>query len=224
MYVGHFAIGLALKAKRPETPTLPLLLGVGFLDLLHGIFVVLGFDTVTPDLRAGPYLYFDLTFIDWDHSLLAAVFWSAVWGLLFVKDRRVALMAFIAAFSHFIADWPMHDKDLALYPFSAEHFGLGAWSRFGTASWVLEGLFAAALTLYAFRSAQRRGEDWGWVCAVMGVLFLNLSPWLSPMKFVATLHEPAVHVVQGVLVTVGFILPALLLAWLIERAKRLGVS
>ena len=223
MYVGHFAIGLALKAKFPKTPALPLLMGVGFLDLLDGIFIVLGFNTVTPNLLAGPYLFFDLTFIDWDHSLVAALFWSVVWGLAFIKDRRVAVMAFIAAFSHFVADWPMHNGDLALYPFSVEHFGLGAWGKLGTLSWILEGIFTGALMLYAFRSAAARGERWGWVCAVMALLFLNLSPWLSPMKHVATFNEPAAHVVHGILVTMGFVLPGLLLRWLIERATRLGV-
>jgi hypothetical protein len=58
----------------------------------------------------------------------------------------------------------------------------------------------------------------------MVVLFLNLSPWLSPMKHVATLNEPAAHVVHGILVTMGFVLPGLLLTWLIERATRLGVG
>jgi hypothetical protein len=33
-----------------------------------------------PEPHAGPYLFFDLTFIDWDHSLLMAAFWSVVWG------------------------------------------------------------------------------------------------------------------------------------------------
>jgi hypothetical protein len=54
MYVGHFAIGLAMKAKYPKIPALPLMIGVGFLDLLDGIFIMLGFDTVTPNLKSGP--------------------------------------------------------------------------------------------------------------------------------------------------------------------------
>lgn len=220
MYVGHFAIGLALKARFPQTPTLPLLLGVGFLDLLDGLFIVLGWNTVTPNLAAGPYLFFDLTFIDWDHSLAAALFWSTAWALLFLKDKRVALLAFVAAFSHFVADWPMHNQDLALYPFAATHFGLGAWGRLGTASWVLEGLFAAALTCYAWRSAAQRGVNWAWPSVLMGLLFLNLSPWLSPMWHVAQLDEPAAHLVHGLLVTAGFVQPGLLLTWLIDRAER----
>lgn len=220
MYVGHFALGLALKAKFPKTPTLPLLMGVGFLDLLDGLFIVAGFNTVTPNLQAGPYLFFDLTFIDWDHSLLAALLWSAVWGLLFIKNKHVAALAFVAAFSHFVADWPMHNADLALFPYSAQHLGLGAWGKLGTLSWVLEGLFAAAVTAWAYRSALYRGANWGWACVVMLLLFVNLSPWLSPMKHVAALNEPAAHILHGILVTAGFVIPGLLMTWIVNRAER----
>ena len=50
MYVGHFAAGLALKATEPKAPTWGLLLGVGFMDILFGPFVLLGIEraSVTP--------------------------------------------------------------------------------------------------------------------------------------------------------------------------------
>lgn len=157
MYVGHFAIGLALKARFPKIPTLPLLMGVGFLDILDGLFIILGWNHVTPNLLAGPYLFFDLTFIDWDHSLAAALLWSCVWGAFFLNDKRVAAFAFLACFSHFLADWPMHNADLALYPFSATHLGMGMWGKLGTMSWIIEGLFVAVLAGYAYLSSRRRG-------------------------------------------------------------------
>ncbi len=47
MYAGHFAAGLALKAKTPEAPTWGVLLGVGVLDILFGPFVLLGLEAVT---------------------------------------------------------------------------------------------------------------------------------------------------------------------------------
>ena len=52
MYVGHFAIGLALKARFPTVPALPIMLGAGFLDILDGVFIVLGWDRVAPNLLA----------------------------------------------------------------------------------------------------------------------------------------------------------------------------
>ena len=221
MYVGHFAIGLAIKARYPRIPALPIMMGVGFLDLLDGIFIILGFNTVTPNLNSGPYLFFDLTFIDWDHSLLAAVFWSVLWGLLFVKHRPVAIVAALAAFSHFIADWPMHNSDLALYPRAVEHYGYGLWGKLGTASWILEGAFSAVLAAYAWRLSRQRGVSLTWPCVVLLVLFLQLSPFASPMKFVATLDEPLTHILPGVLVSSGFLIPGLLMSWLLNRSERL---
>ncbi|KNC17089.1 hypothetical protein [Pseudomonas sp. RIT-PI-a] len=222
MYVGHFAIGLAIKARYPKVPALPIMMGVGFLDLLDGIFILLGFNTVTPNLASGPYLFFDLTFIDWDHSLLAALFWSVIWGLLFSKHRAVAAVAALAAFSHFIADWPMHNSDLALYPHSVEHYGYGLWGKLGTLAWVLEGVFSAVLAVYAWRISARRGVSLVWPCTVLVVLFLQLSPVASPMKLVATLQEPLTHIFHGALVSLGFLIPGLLLTWLLDRAERVS--
>ena len=223
MYVGHFAIGLALKARYPEVPAMPIVLGAGFLDVLDGIFIVLGWDRVTPNLLAGPYLFFDNSFIDWDHSLLAALFWSTLWGALFLRDRRVAVLAFVASLSHFFADWPVHNRDLALYPHAETHLGYGLWGKLGTASWVLEGAFAAALIAYAWVASARRGVNLLWPAIVLFVLFLNLSPWLSPMKHIAGLNEPWAHLLQGSLVTLGFLGPGVLLMWLVDKAESRAV-
>lgn len=220
MYVGHLAIGLALKARFPKTPTLPLLVGVGFLDILDGLFIIFGWDRVTPNLLAGPYLFFDLTFIDWDHSLLAALVWSTVWGAFFLKDKRVALMAFIACFSHFLADWPMHNNDLALFPYAQAHLGFGLWGKLGIGSWVLEGAFILLLMAYAWVTSAKRGVSLLWPSVAVAYLFFTMSPWFSAMKRVATFSEPAAHLAHGTLVTLGFLIPGLLLTWLVNRAER----
>ncbi|GGZ35458.1 hypothetical protein [Asticcacaulis endophyticus] len=164
-------------------------------------------------------LFFDLTYIDWDHSLAAALFWSAAWAALFIKDKRIAVVAFVAAFSHFVADWPMHNSDLALYPNSDIHMGYGLWGKLGVASWVLEGVFVLTLAVYAWIQSEKRGVSMLWPSVVLALLFLNLSPWLSPMKHVATLNEPAAHILHGILVTGGFLLPGAIMTWLINRSE-----
>lgn len=216
MYVGHFAIGVALKARFPEVPALPIVMGIGVLDIIDGAFILAGINQVTANLSSGPSLFFDLTFIDWDHSLLMAVVWSLLWGALFLRDKRVAAVAAVAAFSHFVADLPMHDADLALYPHSAVHFGLGLWPRLGTGSWLLEGAFAAALVAWAWQRCAKRGQSLLWPAVLLLVLFLNLSPWTSPMKFAAGLTEPAAHLLHGIIVIAGFILPNALLLRLLR--------
>ena len=219
MYAGHFAIGLAIKAASPKTPSLPIILGIGFLDMLNGLFVLLGINTVTPNPLAGPYLFFDLTFMDWDHSLAAALFWSVVWGALFWKDRKVALVAALACLSHFAADWPLHNNDLALYPHSEQHLGLGLWGHWGIWSWVAEGVFAALLMAYAWRANAKRGVSSLWPAVLLGVLFLQLSPWTSPLQFIAQMQDPWLHVLEGTLTLSGFVVPGCLFIWLLDRAE-----
>ncbi len=219
MYAGHFALGLALKARNPELRALPILIGAGFLDLLDGAFILLGVDHVRADLAAGPYLFFDLSFVDWDHSLLMAALWSLAWGAMFLKDQRVAGVATLAAFSHFLADFPVHNHDLALFPHAATHLGLGLWERLGTGSWWLEGAFTAALCAYATRLNARRGVRSLPANALVALLFVSLSPWLSPMRPIAHLSEPAAHLLHGALVVFGFLVPGLVLVWLAERAE-----
>jgi len=222
MYIGHLAIGMAMKSASPKTPTLPIMLGVGFMDIVNGLFVMAGVDRVTPNLNSGPYLYFDLTFIDWDHSLLMAAVLSQLWAALFWRDTWTAWIAAFAVFSHFLADWPLHNHDLALYPYSVEHLGYGLWGKLGTTSWLLEGAFSLALIIFAEWRNSARGVSYKCAIIVLVLLFLQMSPWLSPMKFVAQLSEPATHLLHGALVTIGFLVPGLLLTWLINRGEHLS--
>jgi len=224
MYVGHFAIGLAIKAVRPQTPALPIMMGVGFMDMVDGILIVLGLDHVTPNLASGPYLFFDLTFIDWDHSLLMAVVLSLLWAAFFLRDQATAVVAAVAVFSHFLADWPVHNHDLALYPYSVDHLGYGLWGKLGILAWVLEGVFAAVLAASAWRVRARAGVSLFWPCLLLALLFVQLSPWLSPMMYVATLELPTADIVHGIVVTAGFLIPALLFTWLINRAEPARLS
>jgi hypothetical protein len=224
MYVGHFAIGMAIKSATPKTPTMPIMLGVAFMDIVNGLFVVAGVDRVTPNLNSGPYLFFDLTFIDWDHSLLMAVVLSLAWASLFWRDKRTAWVAGLAVFSHFLADWPLHNHDLALYPYSHAHLGYGLWGKLGTRSWLLEGAFCLALIAFAEWRNSARGVSYRWVFLVLVLVFFQTSPWLSPMKFIAQLSEPAAHLVSGALGAIGFLITGLFLTWLIDRAERSPVA
>src|SRR5215468_7344685 len=220
MYVGHFAIGVAIKSASPRTATLPIMLGVGFMDIVDGLLIVAVIDRVTPNLNSGPYLFFDLTFIDWDHSALMAIVLSLIWAACSWRDRKTACIAALAVFSHFLADWPLHNHDLALYPYAEAHLGYGLWGKLGTSSWLLEGAFSMLLIAFAGWRNGARGVSYRWADLVLVLLFFQMSPWLSPMKFVAQLSEPAAHLLHGALVTIGFLIPGLLLTWLIDRAER----
>jgi hypothetical protein len=222
MYFGHYAVAAAMRARKPTLPLVPIVVGVAVLDLLHGLFVLAGLEKVTPDLAALPYLHFDLTDIDWSHSLLMAALWSIAWGALFLGRRQVALVAALAAFSHFVVDWPMHNDDLALYPRSTQHLGLGLWGKLGGWSWGLELVFSIVLLGYAWKKDTARGRRPVWPTAFIGLLALQLSPWLSPLQWVARLPEPTVHRVYAAIVFVGFLLPSAILGWLYSRLETAG--
>ena len=150
-----------------------------------------------------------------------AVVLSLAWGAIFIAECQAAVLAGAAAFSHFLADIPMHNADLALFPNAATHFGLGLWGRLCTGAWLLEGLFSASLIIWAWRVFPMRRVSVAWPVAVMIILFVQLSPWLSPMKWVARLPEPQTHILDGLLVSAGFLVPGVLLSWLTDRAERL---
>lgn len=217
MFTGHLAAGLAIKTRYPKVPALPIMFGSALLDILNGLFIISGFDQVNPDLTSGPYLYFDLAWIDWDHSLAMAIFWAVIWGAVFMKDRKTALVASSAVLLHFVMDLPVHNQDLALFPHSRIHLGLGLWGALGVYAWLLEGLLAAILMAYAWRQATIESANLKWSMLLLAGLHLQLSPRLSPMQLVARLPEPYVHILMGSFTALGFAVPALLIVWQLNR-------
>ncbi len=181
MYAGHFAAAMAMKGRMPKAPTWGLLLGVGVLDFLFGLFVLLGIEKVrvTPGLSPG----FSLDFIDWSHSLLMSVVWSVLFGLLFLRaGRSVAVIMGLAVFSHFVLDIVMHRPDVALWPGSEIHIGLGLWESLPTGWWFVELAFVAACLAYYATWARRvrtfGGRMWGVVITVLVFHVLN-APWFA---------------------------------------------
>ncbi|HEL2733516.1 TPA: hypothetical protein U1266_000723 [Streptococcus suis] len=224
MYFGHYALATAVKAKEPDLSVLPIFLATGAIDIMNGLFIMTGVDKVTPNLDTKPYLYFDLTYIDWDHSLLMGIVWSiaaafiAYWA--YKKDRRIGVATGLVAFSHWLLDLPLHNGDMALYPGSSIKLGWGWWRTLGEYGWHLEVAFSIVLLIYAYHISKKRGENIWPQLVFLALLTINMSPWLSPMKIVATFPEPWAHLVHGFLVCVGFIIPGFIFAWLYKKTSK----
>lgn len=181
MYVGHFAAGLAIKARVPRAPTWGILLGVALMDVLFGVFLLTGIERahLTPGVPPG----FRLDFIDWSHSLTMSIVWAALFGLAWRgRGRAVAWTMGFAVFSHFLLDLVVHVPDLALWPGSGTHLGLGLWTAMPTGWWFVElGVIAAGWTYY-WRRSRAEGTFGGhafWIALVLLVLHVLNSPWLS---------------------------------------------
>jgi membrane-bound metal-dependent hydrolase YbcI (DUF457 family) len=183
VYAGHFAAGLALKAREPRAPLWGLLLGVGLLDLLFALLVLGGVEraTLTPGVSPG----YSLDHIDWSHSALTSLIWACLFGALFWRSGgRVAAFMGVAVFSHFLFDLPMHPPDMPLLPGGSVHLGFGLWRSLPSGWWFVELAVVLLLTQY-YVSRARGAEGFGarpeavrWV--VVGLHVAN-SPWLSPL-------------------------------------------
>jgi hypothetical protein len=180
MYVGHFAAGLALKAREPRAPTWALLVGVGLLDILFGPFVLLGIEraSVRPDISPG----FTLDYIDWSHSLLMSFVWSMMFAAPFRRYGRAVMMAIaVSVFSHFVLDLPMHPPDLALWPNSTVRLGFGLWRTMPIGWWFVELIVITTCWGYYWRRASTVGSFGRrplMIAVVLAFLHLFNSPWV----------------------------------------------
>ncbi len=212
-------MGIALSEKYNDVPAFPIMMGIGLMDVAEGVFLNMGLAEVAANCLAGPYLFFDLIFTDWDHSLLAAIFWSVLWGLVFFRQKKVALLAGLSVFSHYLVDLPFH-TEMALYPYSAVHMGLGLWEKMEMGSWLLEGIFVVVLIAYAWKEAAKRKVQLWLTTALAVILFVGVSPWFAITKQFCSLPIEQGQPLLGLTFIVSFILPALMFTWIAKRQRR----
>src|SRR5258708_23811330 len=110
MFVGHYGVRFAVKSVDRKIPLWLLFLGVQFVDILWGIFVLIGIEKVriVPGTTASSPL--DLYYMPYTHSLLGSIGWSVLAALLFKissrarVSREAAIYIGVAVFSHWILD------------------------------------------------------------------------------------------------------------------------
>ena len=132
MFIGHYGVSLAAKRWAPRLSLGWLFLAVQMLDVLFATFVLLGVEkmAIVPGFTA--YNPYDLFFMPYSHSLLGALAWSVLFGLLTLalvgRKRAAAAVAIGAAvFSHWLLDVPMHTADMPLAGEHSTKIGLGLW-------------------------------------------------------------------------------------------------
>ncbi len=206
MFLGHYAVGFASKRVAPRASLAWFVAGATLLDLLFPLFAILGWERAHFVPADAPFLRMSLDDYPWSHSLLMAIVWAVVLGLLcraVTRDRRAALVAAAAVVSHWVLDFVTHRPDLPLAPGLPARVGLGLWhSTAGTI--VVEGLmYVAAIWLYATATRARdRVGSWGlWVF----VAFLAIAYASNVMS--STPPDPAVFA------WVGFIAGWVMVAW-----------
>jgi hypothetical protein len=181
MYAPHFAAALAIKGRTPEAPLWALLIGAFVPDLLWITLARIGIEPVqTPN-------FFD----DFSHSLVSVAILASVFALAFLRRGKPVFIAiWLAVFSHFVLDFPVHPRRLALAPLTGIYLGwdLLAWGShpgwLGAINdwWLQLAVLLVLLVVYAtgMRTARIRRTTVAPSSALLiGIQLLTLFPCIS---------------------------------------------
>lgn len=175
MFIGHYAVAFSAKKTAPKVSLGVLFLAAQFVDLLWPFFLVFGLEHVKID--PGNTVLTPLDFYDYplSHSLLSAIIWPLVLGLLyyvFKRDKRDSFIIGLCVFTHWILDFVTHRPDLPLALGKDVFFGLGLWNSPVAAIVVELALFFTGVIIYEreTKSKDRIGTYGFW--ALIGILLL----------------------------------------------------
>lgn len=191
MFLGHYAAGFAAKKLAPKTNLGFLFAAAIWLDLIWPVFVMFGLEHFTVNPGIMKMSNFQFTDYPLSHSLVMAVAWGLLWGLVALVlrvDLKTSALLGALVVSHWILDLFVHAQDLPLLPSDAitgvsHKYGLGIWnSMAGTLA--LEGiLFIAGYVLYvrATKAKDETGSIGLWAMAAFLIViyaasFLTVPP------------------------------------------------
>jgi hypothetical protein len=163
MFLGHYGVALALKRAEPKLSLGTLFVAVQLLDLLWGIFLLLGWERAR--IVPGHTAITPLEFLSYpiSHSLVGALAWSFVAAALYYswptrdtsRHWQAAAMIGLAVLSHYPLDVLVHIPDLPLAGGDSARLGLGLWNN-PPATLIAEAVvFGAGLAIYITRRSNR---------------------------------------------------------------------
>jgi hypothetical protein len=186
MFLGHYGVAFALKRAQPKLSLGTLFVATQLLDLLWGIFVLLGWEhaAIVPGITA----ITPLEFLNYpvSHSLVGALAWSVVATACYyswpTRDTahhwQAAAVVGVAVFSHYPLDVLVHLPDLPIMGNDSLKLGLGLWNR-PVATMVAELLVfglgvAVYLALRSKRQPVRPGRLVVLVIVLLGTYFTSI--------------------------------------------------
>ncbi len=136
MFIGHWAPALAAAAATKKAPKLGILFIAGQLvDWGFFILALVGVEKMRIDPAVSELVPFDLFYMPYTHSLLAALIWAIGFGFLVLwltRNQTGAVIAGLVVLSHWFLDWLVHVPDLTLAG-GEQKLGLGLWNQPATA-------------------------------------------------------------------------------------------
>lgn len=186
MFIGHFAVGLVIKARFQRVPMVLILLSVQLVDWIWLVLAWLG-EEHSRLLPAGGLHYVQFDHVPYSHSLFWMGFYSLVVFLLFIgarAQRHWALPLSLGVLSHWPLDWLVHHADLPLANFGpATQLGLGLQAFSPMAAHGLELLLLLVGWGVYYRTLRRVPGRQG--ARVWESLVLLVAAWLAMLLFLS---------------------------------------
>ena len=216
MFIGHYAVALALKRVEKKASLGMLFLAVQWADILYFPLVLLGIERISIVPNYTKANHFHLEYFPYSHSLAASVFWAALAYFGFKKYTRssqVAMVMAMAVLSHWFLDLVVHLPDLPIWSYSAPLVGLGLWNH-PLAAYLLEAtMLIVGVWLYIGGTRPKTtGGKYGMIIYALFLSVFNAINFFSP-------PPPDSKVLLAVTSTIMFAVLAVMAFWLDKKRE-----
>ena len=186
MYIGHYAVALALRKVDKNTSLGLLFLAVQLADIIFFPLVLLGVERFAIIENFTDSTHFELIYMPYSHSLFSTLMATTVvyFIIRFVlrQNKLTALVVGIAILSHWILDLIVHTPDLPLFADTSYKFGFGLWHS-ALATYILEMIILFAGFWIYLRSVKNINSfnKYGMIIFVLMLLLINAINIFGPL-------------------------------------------
>jgi hypothetical protein len=184
MFIGHFGVALASKRLTPNLNLGVSMLAAQTLDIVWPVLVLTGIEQVAidPNVSVANPLVFE--HYPYSHSLLAAVLWAILFGLVakwFSTTWKEALVLGGLVLSHWVLDFLVHVPDLPLLLGQGPKFGLGLWQSMAATLVIEFGLLTLGVWAYWSRyHSQKKIKRVALLAFVALLIAIQLGSYFGP--------------------------------------------
>jgi hypothetical protein len=164
MTIGHYAASLIAKRLQPALPLWGLFLAAQLVDVVWGVLILAGVETVRIIPDAKGFLALELSDMPYTHALIPfTLLWMGVAALATKAGPRMRhqpwAWATVAAVvgSHWVLDFVVHREDLLLLYPGATKVGLSLW-RMPVVAFLAEAAFFAGTLAWYGAYAKKHGR------------------------------------------------------------------
>lgn len=151
MVIGHFAIANLILAANPNLPSLPILIGVNYPDILWPFLLLAGKEKVVFNPHSALQKETKFIYYPYSHSLILSSVLTLIPAIIFAllyQSVYIGFLFWIAALSHWILDLIVHVPDLPILGFGKDKkVGFGLWKN-GPLAFFVELIFYVTVILF----------------------------------------------------------------------------